>query len=382
MDPNEGSAAADLAPEVQPPADVDEAASSAAGSEVRRRRRRAGGGVKAAPSSVVEGEIPAPASEPPPPASADSGAGVGAPSHAVAPSDGSAAASAAAPPPIESATLPVTRAVGGFRPQGRSTAASSRVSALVEDTDVVGEIVSTSQNGGRFMSGAVESGDSVLKRTIFKEMPIDGVFKQLSESEAAQRSVAESVEVSAQCTPESVFCEVEALVSSAFVFVQGMLAGVGLVLLLIGFGNSTTQTLAAISSISVQLERAMFFLALTSAAGSINKLCVDNACRFNGSRALVFYDVLTVCLYVTCVIFTILAAPVDEIMFHSSLRVPDWYIAPLPPAFLAAFDNWKRYNGVRACTAIAGWLMLSFQTRSYASTLPRGDSAVQSAHKN
>jgi hypothetical protein len=105
-----------------------------------------------------------------------------------------------------------------------------------------------------------------------------------------------------------------------------MLAGVGLVLLLIGFGNSTTQTLAAISSISVQLERAMFFLALTSAAGSINKLCVDNACRFNGSRALVFYDVLTVCLYVTCVIFTILAAPVDEIMFHSSLRVPDWYI--------------------------------------------------------
>ena len=186
-----------------------------------------------------------------------------------------------------------------------------------------------------------------------------GVFKQLSESEAAQRSVAVSAEVSAQCTPgstvharsrfpsitvvlsmhsrvftilyfsscgasESVFCEVEALVSSAFVFVQGMLAGVGLVLLLIGFGNSTTQTLAAISSVSVQLERAMFFLALTSAAGSINKLCVDNACRFNGSRSLVFYDVLIVCFYITCVIFTILAAPVDEIMFHSSLRVPDW----------------------------------------------------------
>ena len=123
---------------------------------------------------------------------------------------------------------------------------------------------------------------------------------------------------------ESIFYELEALVSAAFVFAQGMLAGVGLVLLLIGFGNSTIQTLAAISSISVQLERATFFLALTSAAGSINKLCVDNACNFHGSRTLVYYDFFAVCLHVTCVIFTILAAPVDEIMFHSTLRVPGW----------------------------------------------------------
>jgi hypothetical protein len=160
---------------------------------------------------------------------------------------------------------------------------------------------------------------------------------------------------------ESIFYELEALVSASFVFVQGLLAGLGLVLLLIGFGNSTTQTLAAISSVSVQLERATFFLALTSAAGSIHKLCVDNACCFHGSRSLAYYDALIVCLYVTCVIFTILAAPVDEIMFHSSLRVPDWYpsvplqppylwlltrahryLLPLPPAFQAAFDNWKK----------------------------------------
>jgi hypothetical protein len=105
-----------------------------------------------------------------------------------------------------------------------------------------------------------------------------------------------------------------------------MLAGVGLVLLLIGFGNSNTQTLAAISSISVHMERATFFLALTSVAGSINKLCVDNACAFHGSSSLPFYDVLAICLYITCVIFTILAAPVDEIMHHSSLRVPDWRV--------------------------------------------------------
>ncbi len=105
-----------------------------------------------------------------------------------------------------------------------------------------------------------------------------------------------------------------------------MLAGVGLVLLLIGFGNSDSQTLAAISSISVHMQRATFFLALTSVAGSINKLCVDNACAFHGSRSLAFYDVVVICLYITCVIFTILAAPVDEIVHHSSLRVPDWRV--------------------------------------------------------
>jgi hypothetical protein len=78
------------------------------------------------------------------------------------------------PPSVESSSVPVSRAGGGFRAQGRPSVASSRVSALVEDTDVVGEIISTSQSGGRFLSGAVESGDSVLKRTVFKEMPLDG----------------------------------------------------------------------------------------------------------------------------------------------------------------------------------------------------------------
>ena len=63
-----------------------------------------------------------------------------------------------------------------MRAQGRPVVATSRVSALVEDTDVVGEILSTSQSGGRFLSGAVESGDSVLKRTVFKEMPLDGAL--------------------------------------------------------------------------------------------------------------------------------------------------------------------------------------------------------------
>ena len=123
---------------------------------------------------------------------------------------------------------------------------------------------------------------------------------------------------------ESVLNQTEALVSAAFLFAQGMLAGVGLVLLLAGFGSSATQTLSAFSSISVQLERATFFLALVSAAGSINKLCVDNACAFGGNSALAFFDVLAVCLYVMCVVFTILAAPVDEIMFHSSQRSPNW----------------------------------------------------------
>jgi hypothetical protein len=135
-----------------------------------------------------------------------------------------------------------------------------------------------------------------------------------------------------QC-PETIFAEIEALVSASFAFAQGMLAGVGLVLLLIGFGNTTTQTLAAMSAVSVQLERASFFLALVSAAGSMNKLCVDYACNYHGDRSLLYHDVLVVCLHVTCVIFTILAAPVDEIMFHSSLRVPDWYVPPFAAVF-------------------------------------------------
>jgi hypothetical protein len=40
----------------------------------------------------------------------------------------------------------------------------------------------------------------------------------------------------------------------------------------------------------------------------------------------------------------------------------------------------RRFNGVRACSAIAGWLILSFHTRSYSSTLPQGTAADEALY--
>jgi hypothetical protein len=136
-------------------------ASSVAGSEARRRRRRAGGvGVRAAVPAAAEDAVDH--AQPGDPAS-----GVAAAHSLAGVTD--AAQAPRAPPAIQSLSAPA-------RALGRSAAASSRVSALVEDTDVVGEVVSTSQSGIRVLSGALESGDSVLKRTVFKEMPLDGSF--------------------------------------------------------------------------------------------------------------------------------------------------------------------------------------------------------------
>jgi hypothetical protein len=190
MEPSARSASAigaEPSPEVPPPAD-DEAvnalryipiisqqlthlqASSAAGSEVRRRRRRAGGGTKAAAPAAVENAESA----------SELGAGVSEPPADMVQAQRSAAAEPSTAPQvpaaIESASGPTSRSGGGVRAAGRALVSSSRVSSLVEETDVVGEIVSTSQSGGRFLSGAVESGDSVLKRTVFKEMPLDGLL--------------------------------------------------------------------------------------------------------------------------------------------------------------------------------------------------------------
>ena len=229
------TAAAEAAPAVHPPGDGDEAvtrsphapvfvcvivpflqASSAAGSEVRRRRRRAGGGGSRAPAPVAAEEALHVAP------STDTAAGVSAQPDAVAGPPPAVEAAPSVPPAIPSSSAPVSRAGGGVRAPGRPAVANSRVSALVEETDVVGEVLSTSQSGGRFLSGAVESGDSVLKRTVFKEMPLDGallsekhpgiaalnfhyvcagVFKQLSDSEPAHRTAVDSAVVSAQCTP-------------------------------------------------------------------------------------------------------------------------------------------------------------------------------------
>jgi hypothetical protein len=188
MQPIASVASALPAHEAQLPAEGDEAvilleiiisvsngvhvqASSAAGSEVRRRRRRA----KAASSdAAVTGPQPD-----------DSAAGVVISSDAANSQspivEASASASAVpisppAPVATHSSSGPALRAGGGVRAQGRSALASSRVSALVEDADVVGEIIASSQSGGRFLSGAVESGDSVLKRSVFKEMPLDGAL--------------------------------------------------------------------------------------------------------------------------------------------------------------------------------------------------------------
>ena len=179
-------------------------ASSVAGSEARRRRRRAGGGgVRAAVPAAAEDA--AAHAQPGDPASGVTTA------HSLA-GVTDAVQAPRAPPAIPSPSAPA-------RSHGRPGAASSsRVSALVEETDVVGEVVSTSQSGIRVLSGALESGDSVLKRTVFKEMPLDGsfllschrtetqcpiagVFKQLSESEAVQRPAVQFDDVPAHCTP-------------------------------------------------------------------------------------------------------------------------------------------------------------------------------------
>lgn len=189
-------------------------ASSVAGSEVRRRRRR----VKVAAPDAAEDSAAVHQH-------GDSAAGVASSSDAGLSQGAGAAASseAPAPPPaIQSSSDPALHAGTGIRSHGRPVIASSRVSALVEDTDVVGEILSTSQSGGRFLTGAVESGDSVLKRSVFKEMPLDGplhvdltaspchihpccagVFKQLSESETGRRPALDldAAAVSVQCTP-------------------------------------------------------------------------------------------------------------------------------------------------------------------------------------
>ena len=142
---------------------LQSAAGSAAGSDVRRRRRRGRAPV------LADDAVPVPQS-------GDTAAAVSAQPDAVTGPSPPVEAAPSVPPAIPSASAPISRAGGGVRAQGRPVVATSRVSALVEDTDVVGEILSTSQSGGRFLSGAVESGDSVLKRTVFKEMPLDGAL--------------------------------------------------------------------------------------------------------------------------------------------------------------------------------------------------------------
>merc|ERR1711871_959506 len=127
------------------------------------------------------------------------------------------------------------------------------------------------------------------------------------------------------------------------------------------------------SVVSVPLQRAMLFLGIVSTVGAIDKWFKDRMAGWLFKSAQPVVDALSILCYLGAVLFTILAAPVDEIVFYATSRVPDWYRSDLPQTFIDAFDRWRVYNILRSAFMIAAWLLQSFETWTY---IPDGPNRV------
>jgi len=75
-------------------------------------------------------------------------------------------------------------------------------------------------------------------------------------------------------------------------------------------------------------------------------------------------------LYLICFVCTLVCTPLDDIMFASHARSPEYYKWPLGPEFEKALQSWKVGHLLRCLCGLIGWAVSSWETRNYLNNAP------------
>ena len=82
---------------------------------------------------------------------------------------------------------------------------------------------------------------------------------------------------------------------------------------------------------------------------------------------------LTVAIYFLALLFTVLAADVDSLMFWYHKQNPQWYATAMNDAqFLEKYERWTALSYLRMSACMAAWLLISLDLRRQ---LASGDTA-------
>eukprot|EP00802_Teleaulax_amphioxeia_P014468 Tamp_14534.p1 GENE.Tamp_14534~~Tamp_14534.p1 ORF type:complete len:371 (-),score=66.62 Tamp_14534:227-1339(-) len=116
------------------------------------------------------------------------------------------------------------------------------------------------------------------------------------------------------------------LIASSFIFCQGLLGGMSLLLLYFYANQTDTELLATYPPIADDTQKAFLFLSSFSLIGALDKYSKDHMAAWGGrgavQRAL---DSVIMALYLICFVTTLVCTPVDDVMYASHLRSPEWY---------------------------------------------------------
>ena len=164
---------------------------------------------------------------------------------------------------------------------------------------------------------------------------------------------------------------VASLIASSFIFCQGLLGGMGLLLLYFSANQTQSEMLSSFSPIADDVQKAFTFLSSFALIGALDKYSKDHMAawmaRGSAQRA---YDALLIALYFACFISTLVCTPMDDVMFASHLRSPEWYRWELGAEFARQLETWKVGHLLRCLCGLLGWLATSWETRNYLNNAP------------
>ena len=119
---------------------------------------------------------------------------------------------------------------------------------------------------------------------------------------------------------------VASLIASSFIFCQGLLGGMGLIMLYFTANQTDREMLSSFSPIADDVQKAFTFLSSFALIGALDKYSKDHMAawmaRGGAQRA---YDALLIALYFACFVSTLVCTPLDDVMFASHLRSPEWH---------------------------------------------------------
>eukprot|EP01114_Cavostelium_apophysatum_P000313 TRINITY_DN10295_c0_g1_i2.p1 TRINITY_DN10295_c0_g1~~TRINITY_DN10295_c0_g1_i2.p1 ORF type:complete len:250 (-),score=13.85 TRINITY_DN10295_c0_g1_i2:9-710(-) len=162
---------------------------------------------------------------------------------------------------------------------------------------------------------------------------------------------------------------VNTLLSTLFVFSQGILGGLSFLLFFATYvSHSTSNFLGYYSQISSSIQHIYFVFTTLALIASLDKLAKDRLqgwdMRMDGRKQKLLDATLFVC-YLVAFIGSLVNAQMDDLIYYSEARIPGWYEQGWDSSFQKKLNQWHAFNILRIIGGVLGWVLISLEVRPY-----------------
>mmetsp|Transcript_11502 Transcript_11502/g.27594 ORF Transcript_11502/g.27594 Transcript_11502/m.27594 type:complete len:440 (-) Transcript_11502:181-1500(-) len=210
------------------------------------------------------------------------------------------------------------------------------------------------------------------KNLLYVESGADRVFHRKKKDKGERGAAPVNMDRSGSQESLKVFLDLlGALVASAFIFCQGLLGGISLLLLYLSVNLGERAFLRTFAPIASDVQKAFMFLCTVALVGSLDKWSKDKMAGWlmrGGYQRLL--DATLIFLYVLCFLLTLICTPLEDVMSASDLRSPEWYRWDLGQGFEDDLANWRVIHIFRCLFGLIAWVLSSFETRNYLNNAP------------